>query len=271
VSPRTAIAAIAVAATVLTACAVIDEDAASSEPPIVRVTTPPAPADTPPEAPPVPAPPPFPATPPVTEPPAPPVTEPPPPPEPDPVLRPGRKGPEVAALQQRLIDLGYWLGDPDGSYGHATTQAVMAFQKANGLGRDGLAGPATLAAVETAGRPVPRSTQGSLVEIDLSRQLILLVTDGHVDWAFNTSTGKKGWATPPGDFTVFREVDGIRRAPLGDLYRPKYFNGGIAVHGAPSIPGYPASHGCTRVSNAAMDFLWTTGALDRGMPVSVYY
>ena len=46
-----------------------------------------------------------------------------------------------------------------------------------------------------------------------------------------------------------------RRGPLR-LWRPRYFNGGIAVHGSPSIPAYPASHGCARVSNAAMDMIW---------------
>ena len=40
---------------------------------------------------------------------------------------------------------------------------------------------------------------------------------------------------------------GWRHAPLGLLYNPVYFNGGIAVHGALSVPDYPASHGCVRI------------------------
>ena len=36
-------------------------------------------------------------------------------------------------------------------------------------------------------------------------------------------------------------------APLGRLYNPVYFNGGIAVHGAGSVPNHPASHGCVRI------------------------
>ena len=52
-------------------------------------------------------------------------------------------GPAVEELQQRLSALGYWLGDVDGHYGELTRQAVMAFQKAEGLDRDGVAGPDT--------------------------------------------------------------------------------------------------------------------------------
>jgi lipoprotein-anchoring transpeptidase ErfK/SrfK len=91
-----------------------------------------------------------------------------------------------------------------------------------------------------------------------------------VAWVLNTSTGTASTPTPVGDFVVDRQVDGMRHAPLGDLYRPKYFHGGVAVHGSPSIPGHPASHGCARVSNAAMDFLWASGAIPIGTSVRVH-
>ena len=48
-------------------------------------------------------------------------------------------GAEVSALQQRLLDLGFWVPDTDGSYGWVTQQAVMAFQKYNGLEPSGTA------------------------------------------------------------------------------------------------------------------------------------
>jgi peptidoglycan hydrolase-like protein with peptidoglycan-binding domain len=192
----------------------------------------------------------------------------PPPPADEGSLEPGDSGPAVLALQQRLTDLGFWLGEADGDYGRTTQQAVMAFQKANGLGRDGKAGPATQAALATASRPTPTSTVDG-IEIDLDRQLLLVVQGGEVQLAFNTSTGTASTPTPRGEFAVDREIDGVRRAPLGDLYRPKYFHGGVAVHGSPSIPGYPASHGCARVSNPAMDHLWASGVLEVGTPVRV--
>jgi lipoprotein-anchoring transpeptidase ErfK/SrfK len=192
-----------------------------------------------------------------------------PPPVVDATLRPGMSGAEVLGLQQRLGELGYWLGEPDGTYGHLTEQAVLAFQKAEGLGRDGIAGLATLMTVQVAERPLARDTTEG-IEIDLDRQLLLVVRGGAVQWAINTSTGRSGWRTPAGDFTITRQVDGVRRAPLGDLYRPKYFRGGVAVHGSRSIPAQPASHGCARVSNAAMDMLWSSGLADLGTPVRVY-
>jgi lipoprotein-anchoring transpeptidase ErfK/SrfK len=49
-----------------------------------------------------------------------------------------------------------------------------------------------------------------------------------------------------------------------------YFNGGIAVHGYTSVPTYPASHGCVRVSIAAMNLLWLGGRMGIGTRVNVY-
>lgn len=185
-----------------------------------------------------------------------------------PTHRSGDRGPEVAALQQRLQELHFWVPAADGHFGSLTQQAVMAFQKHAGLSRDGVAGPATLAALESA-TPVVAREGGDHVEIDLDRQLLIVVR-GERTLAFNTSTGASGWRTPPGRFRVEREIDGVRRAPLGDLYRPKYINGGIAVHGSPSIPGQPASHGCARLHDAAVDLLWAEGLMPVGTPVWVY-
>src|SRR5690606_18085406 len=96
-------------------------------------------------------------------------------------------GDSVLALQQRLVELGYWMGEPDGTYGQLTRQAVMAFQKVEGLGRDGVAGPVTQDRLAAAGRPTPRGGDG--IEIDLTRQVLFVVQGGQVTWAINTSTG----------------------------------------------------------------------------------
>jgi peptidoglycan hydrolase-like protein with peptidoglycan-binding domain len=188
----------------------------------------------------------------------------------DGVLQPGESGPAVQSLQERLAALGYWSGTPDGQYGDLTRQAVLAFQKAEGLGRDGIAGPETRGRLPAAQRPAARSTSGNLIEIDLARQLLLVVQNGQVRWAFNTSTGTASTPTPTGQFGIQREIDGYRHAELGVLYRPKYFVGGVAIHGYPSVPAYPASHACTRVSNPAMDLLWSSGVAAIGTPVWVY-
>jgi peptidoglycan hydrolase-like protein with peptidoglycan-binding domain len=199
----------------------------------------------------------------------------------DGILRLGESGPDVEALQARLDELGYWHGTSDGTYGQLTRQAVMAFQKVEGLERDGEAGPATRAAVAAGVRPSPHDPTSDHIEIDLARQVLVVVEGGRTRWVLNTSTGS-GEAypspgggtsvatTPVGRFNVDRQIDGVRHAPLGDLYRPKYFMGGTAIHGAGEVPATPASHGCARVTNEAMDLLWSSGLAEMGTPVLVH-
>ncbi len=199
-----------------------------------------------------------------------------------PKLKSGAKGAAVLALQARLTELGYWNGRADGKFGSTTEQAVYAVQKAAGLTRDGVVGPRTQRALASGVLPTARSTAGSghVVEISLGRQLLMFVDDGKVTAVLNTATGSNQHYeqngrtfladTPPGRFRVGRQIDGWRHAPLGLLWRPKYFNGGIAVHGAASVPPYPASHGCARVSIAAMNWIWTADKLPIRTRVWVY-
>lgn len=194
------------------------------------------------------------------------------------LLRAGDEGPRVLALQRSLVDLGYWLGTPDGKFGFLTTQAVYALQGAAGLGRDGVVGPATLRALDRGALPSVRST-GDAVEVDISAGTIAFVKSGRPWRVLHTSTGnERPYAsgdhlavahTPRGTFAVQRRIDGVRVAPLGRLYRPVYFHGGYAVHGSGSIPAYPASHGCARVSNAAIDMIWRENLMPNGLRVLV--
>ena len=59
-------------------------------------------------------------------------------------MREGDTGEDVYTLQARLFELGYYNGRIDGRYSSETTAAVKAFQKANGLGADGIAGKGTM-------------------------------------------------------------------------------------------------------------------------------
>jgi putative chitinase len=63
-------------------------------------------------------------------------------------LKLGDKGSEVKKLQQRLLDLGFSPGTPDGIFGPITRSAVSEFLRSKGLLVDGTAGPATLRALE---------------------------------------------------------------------------------------------------------------------------
>jgi lipoprotein-anchoring transpeptidase ErfK/SrfK len=198
-------------------------------------------------------------------------------------------GEPTRVLQERLNQLGFWTGEADGLYGKATSQAVMAFQKYHRLPTTGEVDPATAAlitGVEERGRG--SSDNGTLVEVDKTKQLLFLIVNGKTLWTFNTSTGseipyeavnqKQPWkvergdsVTPNGLWVVDRQrTDGWWEGDLGKIYRPKYFRGGVAVHGMTSIPDYPASHGCVRVSVPAMDFIWSLDLVNLGTPVWVH-
>ena len=188
----------------------------------------------------------------------------------------------VGKLQQRLKDLGYFVTSVDKAYGGETQQAVFALQKAGGLYRDGVVGDATQNAADDGVVPRAQTSSGKVLEIDIDRQLVLAVENGKVVKVINASSGNgetyeaKGATytayTPRGSFAVFREVNGMHSSTLelGDMWRPKFFTGGIAVHGSASVPAFPASHGCVRVSNSAMDWIWDTWGAPSGTPVVVY-
>lgn len=65
-------------------------------------------------------------------------------------LKFGMEGEEIATLQQDLKKLGYFTFDKiTGYFGEITEQAVMAFQKKNGLVVDGIAGKNTLSMLQS--------------------------------------------------------------------------------------------------------------------------
>jgi N-acetylmuramoyl-L-alanine amidase len=195
------------------------------------------------------------------------------------LLRLGSKGRAVVAAQKRLAALGYYVGKADGVYGSATMHAVIALQKVAGLARDGVLGPKTAAALSKGSRPRPRTKQGDVIEIDLAHQVLLVVHRGKVRLIFDVSTGSGAYyrsqgrthhaVTPKGRYHVYYTVNGWDPGPLGRLYRPRYFNGGIAVHGYPSVPTTPASHGCVRVTLGVMDYIWAHKLMPIGRAVVV--
>lgn len=63
------------------------------------------------------------------------------------VIRQGSKGGEVKEVQRRLKQWGYYNGAVDGVFGAGTKQAVINFQRKNGLTADGVVGKATYAAL----------------------------------------------------------------------------------------------------------------------------
>jgi hypothetical protein len=66
--------------------------------------------------------------------------------------------------------------------------------------------------------------------------------------------------TPNGSYNVYWKIPGWHDAPLGHLYKPSFFNGGIAFHGYYDVPTYPASHGCVRLPMEFADWFYDQAA-----------
>lgn len=181
----------------------------------------------------------------------------------------GQQGRHVKALQKRLTALHYDPGEIDGNYGPNTRYAVWAFDKVNGIKPHDTIGTKVRAAFADPEQPKVLKPNGAddRVEINLDKQYLVVYLDdavaliSHISSGSGASycehytdeaTGDTGTScgvavTPTGNYETYRRIEGWRHSRLGYLYNPVYFNGGIAVHGEPYVPLYPASHGCVRI------------------------
>ena len=90
-------------------------------------------------------------------------------------LKKGSRGDAVRALQQKLIALGYLSGSADGIFGDSTTKAVVAFQTAKSLTADGVAGSATMAALNSAYQGGTTSGGTVTAPADISKDQITIL------------------------------------------------------------------------------------------------
>jgi hypothetical protein len=203
-------------------------------------------------------------------------------------LGPGSNTDVVRAYQQRLADLHFDPGPVDGNYGQATTYAVQTLEKMFDMPRNGRIGPAEALRLVAFQYPPPLQPtgEGNRTEIDVAKQYITLYENYQVRLLTTTSTGSgqhycynsprdnptrhicEVATTPSGRFAYTRFVSGWDKSPLGQLYQPYYFNGGIAVHGYSSVPTTPASHGCARVPMHIAEYFHTL--VHVGDPVYVF-
>jgi len=191
------------------------------------------------------------------------------------VLKQNSKGGDVAWLEDKLSDLSYRPGPVDGVFDRRTRQAVIAFQKWEGLKRDGVVGSQVWWRLLEAERPTPayaeegvaKAPDGRWIEIDKKRQVLLYCVDGVVERTIAVSTGNPsvGVATPSGLMWVRRENSYERVR-----YKPLYLSNTtvLAIHGYTSVPTYPASHGCIRMTWSDMDEFHDL--IPVGTPVLVY-
>lgn len=165
---------------------------------------------------------------------------------------------ETKEAERRLSDMGYWTGPVDGVIDSATRAALIAFQKMEGHKITGRLTRDDLDAIRNAASPQARDLGYKHVEVDLDRQVLLLVnSEGAIARILPVSTGSgkrynekgmRGLAyTPRGRFRVYGKAWGWKRSPLGLLYYPNYISDGVAIHGNPDVPPRPRSHGCIRI------------------------
>jgi hypothetical protein len=168
----------------------------------------------------------------------------------------GTRGTKVLILQRGLHRLGFSV-PVTGYYDWLTANAVNAFRKTNGMGRDGYAPKAVYAKVlrgEGAFKlRYPKA--GKHVEFDWSRQVLVLANKGRPFRTYHTSSGTPATPTVFGTYRFYLQTPGTNSK---GMVHSSYFIRGYAIHGYASVPNYPASHGCLRVPipNAASIFNW---------------
>lgn len=178
-----------------------------------------------------------------------------------PRLAPGARGAVVSQLAAHLRALHY-AAPATSTFDGRVLDAVYAFQKVHGLPRTGIIDARFWRALADPRRPAPRfAGPAAHVEINKGLQVLYIVRRSQVALIVPISTaGIAGTYTPVGRFAIYRKVEGFDPSPLGTLFDPLYFTGGYAIHGNPSVPPYPASHGCVRIP------MWIAPLLFRTLP-----
>jgi cell wall hydrolase len=165
---------------------------------------------------------------------------------------------EIKEARVLLGALGYWVNLDVAGSDVSLRHALIAFQKIEGRPRTGVLTKEVLGALRQACRPQARELKYAHIEVDLSRQVLFVVdNEGAVSRILPVSTGSgelfteggrtRRAVTPTGRFNISYKIEGWRKSPLGLLYYPNYIYDGIAIHGNPSVPARPASHGCIRI------------------------
>lgn len=204
----------------------------------------------------------------------------------------GAAGPEVQMIQERLVELAFDPGVPDGAFGSRTQQAIWAFEKlVMGVQSDQVTGKVTKEMWSRMQDPLlilprrPNATPNH-TEIYLPQQVLIVFHDdvpvviSHIssgdgeEWCEEVTISpgelgneggqeaiKRGVCgvsyTPGGVYKYYRLYLGRRESQLGGMYNPVYFNKGIAVHGSKEVPKFPDSHGCIRIPMHISDYYQT--------------
>jgi peptidoglycan hydrolase-like protein with peptidoglycan-binding domain len=181
----------------------------------------------------------------------------------------GSDGTDVVALRARLAELHVHVPAPSTTFDYELYDSVVAFQKARGLERTGTVDETTWRALSQEVVPAPRYRgKGTHIEVSKSRQILLVVRGGETQWYLPVSSGAGG-ITPVGNYRIlWKALATTTWLGPAILYRTMTFHTHYAIHGFPSVPTYPASHGCVRVPIWLADWLYQQSPV--GEPVYVY-
>jgi len=164
---------------------------------------------------------------------------------------------QTMETERRLSELGYWTGPVDGLLDERTKSALIAFQKWEGRAITGKLTLEALEAIRNGVAPNPRDPGYMHVEVDVDRQVLMLINEEGAVRVLPVSTGSdkpfldQGQMsvayTPRGRFVVYDKTYGWENGDLGSVYYANYISGGVAIHGYLTVPTTPASHGCIRI------------------------
>jgi peptidoglycan hydrolase-like protein with peptidoglycan-binding domain len=164
---------------------------------------------------------------------------------------------EVRDTEQMLSDLGFWTGPIDGVLDVGSRSALIAFQKWQRREATGQLTIDELEAIRTSASPRAREIGYEHVEVDLDRQVLMLVKEDGSVRVLPVSTGNNATFvdegqqsiayTPRGRFLVYAKDIGWKTGSLGSTYYANFISGGVAIHGSRNVPNEPASHGCIRI------------------------
>lgn len=181
-------------------------------------------------------------------------------------LKVGAHGAAVRLLQDELARRRYEV-PVNGVFDEATGRAVLAFRKMVGLQRVETANAGVFQLLRNgAGHyRVRYPRDGSHIEANLTKQVLVEVEHGRVRRIYTMSSGKPSTPTVLGRFQVYSKTPGVNSEGMVDS---NYFIRGYAIHGYAEVPVYAASHGCLRIPipNAAEVYAW----VQVGYRVDVY-
>ncbi len=195
------------------------------------------------------------------------------------LAHPYLRGPDVLAVQQRLLDLGFDPYGLDGIFGPLTQSAVVAFQRSVGLDDNGVVDDTTCRALgfvpvapapPAPGGPRDRAKRVSVVINTATRELSVFGAARQLIRVYPCAVGKPSTPSPAGEWEILTKVVNPSRSPLGSRWMGLSVpTGNYGIHGTNNDAsiGRAISNGCVRLHNWNAEELFDWAVI--GTPVNI--